>query len=36
MLLVIVGLPAILWAIDSYYIPLDRLATEALARLGLA
>jgi polysaccharide chain length determinant protein (PEP-CTERM system associated) len=35
MLLVIIGLPAILWAIDSYYIPLDQLATEALARLGL-
>jgi polysaccharide chain length determinant protein (PEP-CTERM system associated) len=36
MLLVLVGLPAALWAIDSYYIPLDQLATEALARLGLA
>jgi polysaccharide chain length determinant protein (PEP-CTERM system associated) len=36
LLIVIIGLPAALWAIDSYYIPLDQLATEALARLGLA
>ncbi len=36
MVLVIVGLPAILWAVDTYYFPLDQLATQALARLGLA
>lgn len=36
MLLVLVGLPALLWAVDTYYFPLDQLATEALARLGLA
>jgi polysaccharide chain length determinant protein (PEP-CTERM system associated) len=34
--LVIVGLPAGLWAIDSYFIPLDQLATDILARFGLA
>jgi hypothetical protein len=28
------GLPAALWAIDTYYIPLDQLATEALPGWG--
>jgi hypothetical protein len=36
LLLVMAGLPAGLWAIDTYYIPLDQLATDVLSRLGLA
>src|SRR6056297_1144427 len=36
LLLVVVGLPAGLWAIDTYYIPLDQLATDVMSRLGLA
>jgi polysaccharide chain length determinant protein (PEP-CTERM system associated) len=36
LLLVLVGLPAGLWAIDTYYIPLDQLATDVMSRLGLA
>jgi polysaccharide chain length determinant protein (PEP-CTERM system associated) len=36
LLLVLVGLPAGLWAIDSYFVPLDQLATDILARFGLA
>jgi polysaccharide chain length determinant protein (PEP-CTERM system associated) len=36
LLLVVVGLPASLWAIDTYYIPLDQLATDVMSRLGLA
>jgi polysaccharide chain length determinant protein (PEP-CTERM system associated) len=36
LLLVIGGLPAALWAVDTYYIPLDQLTADVLARLGLA
>lgn len=36
LLLVLVGLPAGLWAIDSYLVPLDQVATDILSRLGLA
>jgi len=36
LLLVVAGLPAGLWAIDTYYIPLDQLATDVMSRLGLA
>jgi len=36
LLLVAAGLPAGLWAIDTYYIPLDQLATDVMSRLGLA
>lgn len=36
MLLIIVGLPAGLWAVDSYYMPLDQLAGLVLDRLGVS
>jgi uncharacterized protein involved in exopolysaccharide biosynthesis len=36
LMLVMIGLPAALWAIDTYYIPLDQLASEVLSRFGLA
>lgn len=34
-LVVLVGVPAALWSIDQYYMPLDRLADRVLGRLGL-
>ncbi|MEM1232544.1 MAG: lipopolysaccharide biosynthesis [Pseudomonadota bacterium] len=34
-LVVLVGVPAILWAVDTYYLPLDLLADRMLDRLGL-
>lgn len=33
--LVVVGIPAALWAVDSYYRPLDQLANELIALLNL-
>ncbi len=35
LLLVCAGLPALLWAVDTHYIPLDQLANDLLGRLGL-
>jgi polysaccharide chain length determinant protein (PEP-CTERM system associated) len=35
LLLVVGGVPAALWAIDTYYLPLDQLAGRILNRLGL-
>ncbi len=35
LVLVVVGLPAALWAVDTYYMPLDTLASAVLSRLGL-
>ena len=35
LLLVCAGLPALMWAVDTYYIPLDQLASDILNRLGL-
>ena len=34
-LIVLIGVPATLWAIDQYYLPLDLLADRMLERLGL-
>ena len=34
-LVVLVGVPAALWSVDQYYMPLDRLADRVLDRLGL-
>lgn len=34
-LIVLVGVPACLWAVDTYYLPLDLLADRMLDRLGL-
>ena len=36
LILVLVGLPALLWAVDTYYMPLDQLASRLLNRFGLA
>ncbi len=36
MLIVLAGVPAALWAIDTYYLPLDLLAQRVLDRIGLA
>ncbi|PWJ12874.1 GumC family protein [Jannaschia seohaensis] len=36
MLAVLVGVPAGLWAVDTYYLPLDLLTQRLLDRLGLA
>lgn len=36
LILVLVGLPALLWAVDTYYMPLDQLASRLLTRFGLA
>ncbi|TFL17123.1 GumC family protein [Jannaschia formosa] len=36
MLAVLIGVPAGLWAVDSYYLPLDLLTQRVLDRLGLA
>ena len=36
LIVVITGVPAALWAIDTYYMPLDLLATRLLERFGLA
>lgn len=36
LILVIIGLPATFWAIDTYYLPLDELANTLLDRFGLA
>jgi len=36
LIVVIIGVPAALWALDSYYMPLDLLAERILGRLGLA
>lgn len=33
---VVVGVPAALWAIDTYYLPLDLLFNRLLSRIGLA
>jgi polysaccharide chain length determinant protein (PEP-CTERM system associated) len=35
-LIILVGVPAALWAVDTYYLPLDQLATRILRRVGLA
>lgn len=35
-ILVLVGVPAALWAVDQYYLPLDLLAERILDRLGIA
>ncbi|MBF9036671.1 lipopolysaccharide biosynthesis [Rhodobacterales bacterium HKCCE2091] len=35
-LAVLIGVPAVLWAIDQYYLPLDLLTERLLGRLGLA
>ncbi len=35
-LIVLIGIPIGLWAIDAYYMPLDLLADRILTRLGLA
>jgi polysaccharide chain length determinant protein (PEP-CTERM system associated) len=32
---ILVGLPVVLWAVDSYFMPLDQLATAVLRRVGL-
>ena len=34
-LVVLAGVPAALWAVDTYYLPLDLLADRVLSRLGL-
>jgi len=34
-LVVLTGVPAVLWAIDTYYLPLDLLADRVLDRIGL-
>ena len=34
-LIVLIGVPACLWAVDTYYLPLDLLADRMLERLGL-
>jgi polysaccharide chain length determinant protein (PEP-CTERM system associated) len=34
-LVVLVGVPAALWSVDQYYMPLDRLTDRVLDRLGL-
>lgn len=36
MLVVLAGVPAALWAVDTYYLPLDLLAQRVLDRIGLA
>ena len=36
MLVVIIGVPAALWAVDTYYLPLDLLAQRILDKIGLA
>jgi uncharacterized protein involved in exopolysaccharide biosynthesis len=36
MLIVLAGVPAALWAVDTYYLPLDLLAQRVLDRIGLA
>jgi polysaccharide chain length determinant protein (PEP-CTERM system associated) len=35
-LIMIAGVPAALWAVDTYYMPLDLLARNLLARLGMS
>jgi polysaccharide chain length determinant protein (PEP-CTERM system associated) len=35
-LIILVGVPAALWAVDTYYLPLDQLAQRILSRVGLA
>ncbi|ABD57155.1 GumC family protein [Jannaschia sp. CCS1] len=35
LIIVILGVPAALWAIDMYYMPLDQLAERVLSRLGV-
>jgi uncharacterized protein involved in exopolysaccharide biosynthesis len=34
-LVILAGIPAALWAIDTYFMPLDQLATRVLRRIGL-
>jgi nitrogen fixation-related uncharacterized protein len=34
-LIILVGVPAALWAVDTYYLPLDQLAQRILQRVGL-
>jgi polysaccharide chain length determinant protein (PEP-CTERM system associated) len=34
--IILVGVPAALWAVDTYYLPLDQLAQRILQRVGLA
>ena len=36
MLIVLLGVPAALWAVDTYYLPLDLLAQRVLDTIGLA
>jgi len=36
LLIVVVGVPALLWAVDTYYLPLDLLFEKILARFGIA
>ena len=36
MLIVLAGVPAALWAVDTYYLPLDLLAQRVLDQIGLA
>lgn len=35
-LVVLIGVPATLWAVDQYYLPLDLLIERVMARVGLA
>lgn len=35
-LIILAGIPAALWAVDTYFMPLDQLATRLLRRIGLA
>lgn len=34
--IILLGVPAALWAVDTYYMPLDQLADRVLRRVGLA
>ena len=36
LLVVVIGIPAILWAIDTYYLPLDLVYQRVLGRIGLS
>ena len=35
LLVVLVGIPAVLWAIDTYYMPMDMLLAAVMRKLGL-
>jgi len=35
LVVVVVGVPALLWAVDRYYLPLDLLVSRAIERIGL-